>query len=284
MLRWLALSVGAVSLLVAGCSGSSGTSCGAVAPCGGDVVGSWAITSSCLSPTGMFATEKQAFFAQFCAGGASDAGGKTDAGNSAVKNDVASASWTGTWSFSATMSYTVSILATVHETFSCDDGEACTALDTEIKAAQANYTTLQSAGCSAGAGGSCTCTVEWSSLNNEAGTYGSSGTALSLAPSGGLPTAQIGYCVQGDTMHWIPTDQRRGGASLPRPGRQTAVTPSAAAPSPAELDDHPEQRAAARPRPARSPARRGRSRDRSASRSPRGSAGGARTCARSSAG
>ncbi len=212
MLRWLALTVGAVSLLVAACSGSSGTSCGAVAPCGGDVVGSWAITSSCLSPSGMFATEKQAFFTQFCAGGA---GGTTDAGSSAVKNDVASASWTGTWSFNGTMSYTVSILATVHETFSCDDGEACTALDTEIKAAQANYATLQSAGCSAGGGGGCTCSVEWSSLNNEAGTYGSSGTALSLAPAGGLPTAQIGYCVQGDTMHWIPTTSVAAGPPYP---------------------------------------------------------------------
>jgi hypothetical protein len=215
MLPRLALSVGAICLLVAGCSGSAGTSCGAVAPCGGNPVGSWSITNSCLSPSGMFATEKQAFFAQFCASGGSDAGSKTDAGASAVQNDAASASWTGTWSFNSTMSYTVSILATVHETFTCDDGEACSALDTEIKAAQAKYPTLQSAGCTAGSGGSCTCTVEWSSLNNEAGTYGSSGTALSLAPSGGLPTAQIGYCVQGDTMHWIPTDSVAGGPPYP---------------------------------------------------------------------
>lgn len=215
MLRWLALSVGAVSLLVAGCSGSSGASCGAVAPCGGNVVGSWSITGSCLSPTGMFATEKQAFFAQFCAGGTTNGGGTTDAGGSAVKNDLASVSWTGAWSFGATMSYTVSILATVHESFTCDDGEACMALDTKIKAAQANYPTLQSAACTAGAGGSCTCTVEWSSLNNETGTYGNSGTALSLAPSGGLPTAQIGYCIQGDTMHWIPTTSVAAGPPYP---------------------------------------------------------------------
>jgi hypothetical protein len=217
MLRWSALGFGAVSLLVAGCSGSPATSCGAVAPCGGEVVGSWSIVTSCLSPTGMFATEKQAFFGQFCAGGTSDAGAASDAGGtSGVKDDVASASWTGSWSFGSTMSYTVSILATVHESFTCADGETCTALDSEIKAAQANYPTLQSAGCTAGSGGaSCTCTVEWSSLNDESGTYGNSGTALSLAPSGGLPTAQIGYCVQGDTMHWIPTVSVASGPPYP---------------------------------------------------------------------
>jgi hypothetical protein len=113
------------------------------------------------------------------------------------------------------MTYTVSILATVHESFTCDDGETCATLDSEIKAAQSSYPTIQSAGCTAGGGsGVCNCTVEWASLNDESGSYINQGTALSLAAAG-LPTAQIGYCVQGNTMHWIPTDSVASGPPFP---------------------------------------------------------------------
>ena len=113
------------------------------------------------------------------------------------------------------MSYTVSILATVHESFTCDDGETCAALDGEIKTAQGSYPTIQSAGCTAGSGsGRCSCTIVWASLNGEAGTYVNQGTALSLAATG-QSTAQIGYCVQGNTMHWIPTDDVASGPPYP---------------------------------------------------------------------
>ena len=64
MRRRLALGVGAVWIMVASCSGSSGTACGQVEPCGGDVVGSWSIVGSCLSPAGMFSTDRDALFGQ----------------------------------------------------------------------------------------------------------------------------------------------------------------------------------------------------------------------------
>jgi hypothetical protein len=35
--------------LLAGCGGSSGGTCGTAAACGGAVVGTWKITSSCIS-------------------------------------------------------------------------------------------------------------------------------------------------------------------------------------------------------------------------------------------
>lgn len=209
MKRWLALGVAALGIAAASCSGSSPVACGQVTPCGGDVVGSWSIVSSCLSPTGMFAADQQRFFAQFCADTANS--------SSPVSDDQTSASWTGAWSFSSTMSYTVSILATVHESFTCNDGETCATLDSEIKAAQASYPTIQSASCAAGSGsgsGICNCTVVWASQNDESGTYVNQGTALSLAATG-LPTAQIGYCVAGNTMHWIPTDSVASGPPFP---------------------------------------------------------------------
>jgi len=207
MKRSLPLAVCALWISAASCSGGSPAACGQVTPCGGDVVGSWSIISSCLSPAGMFASDQQALFAQFCVGGPNSP--------SAVADDQTTASWTGAWSFSSTMSFTVSILATVHESFTCNDGETCAALDSEIKAAQSSNPTIQSAGCTTGSGsGSCRCTVEWASLNDESGSYVNEGTALSLAATG-LPTAQIGYCVQGSTMHWIPTDSVASGPPFP---------------------------------------------------------------------
>lgn len=156
----------------------------------------------------MFSTDRDALFGQFCAGGTSSSGD--------VKADNSTASWVGAWSFSATMTYSVSILASVHETFTCDDGETCAALDTEIKAAEGTYPTIQSAGCTAGSGGGvCNCTIEWASFNDDSGSYADNGTALSLAAASGLPTAQIGYCVEGSTMHWIPTVSVASGPPYP---------------------------------------------------------------------
>jgi hypothetical protein len=205
MMRALALGLLAVSGLAAGCSGSSGGgTCGGVDPCGGDVVGSWSIVDSCLSANGMFAADKQAFFSGFCTG----------TGTGAVSDDAATASWVGAWSFDASMAYTISILETVHESFTCNDGETCSALDTEIKTAQANTPTIQSAGCQQ-VGAACKCTVDWATFNDESGTYSAAGTAISLAPTSGLPTAPIGYCVKGNTMHWIPTPDATSGPPFP---------------------------------------------------------------------
>jgi hypothetical protein len=187
-----------------GCSGGSGNACGQVEPCGGDVVGSWSIVGSCLSPEGMFLSERQALLAGFCRMGA----------YSAVHDDKQTASWVGAWSFAETMSYSVSILATVDESFTCTNGETCDALDTELKAAETATPTLQAAACT-GTTGSCSCTVQWASFNADSGTYADSGTALSLAATTGVPTAQIGYCVQGNTMHWIPTQSVSAGPPFP---------------------------------------------------------------------
>ncbi|HEY6478274.1 MAG TPA: hypothetical protein VI456_16965, partial [Polyangia bacterium] len=191
MRRALVVGLVAISGWGAGCSGSSGQTCGGVNPCGGDVVGSWSIVDSCLSANGMFSSQKQAFFAQFCTG----------SGTGSVSDDVADASWVGAWSFDASMSYAVSILETVHESFTCSDGETCAALDTEIKSAQATTPIIQSAGCQQ-VGGACQCTVDWATFDDESGTYSAAGTAISLAPTTGAATSQIGFCVKGDTMHW----------------------------------------------------------------------------------
>jgi len=204
-MRALALGLVAVSWGLASCSGGSGgETCGNVEPCGGSVVGSWSIVESCVSASGMFSTQKQTFFSQFCA-----ANGTGD-----VSADEATASWVGAWSFDASLSYAVSILETVHESFTCSDGETCTALDTKIKAAQQATPTIQSAACQE-IGSACKCTVDWATFTDEAGTYQAAGTAISLAPTSGAPTSQIGYCVKGNSMHWIPTPDATSGPPFP---------------------------------------------------------------------
>jgi hypothetical protein len=214
MVRALALGLVAVSLGLglAGCSGTSGgQTCGAVDPCGGDVVGSWSIVDSCLSADGMFSSQKQTFFTQFCVG---NAGTSTGSASGAVRDDAGTASWVGAWSFDASMSYTVSILETVHESFICGDNETCSSLDSQIKALQQTTPTMQAAGCQQ-VGSDCKCTVDWATFNDESGSYTAAGTAISLAPTTGAPTSQIGYCVKGSTMHWIPTTDATSGPPFP---------------------------------------------------------------------
>jgi hypothetical protein len=210
-MRALALGLVAVCLGLGmglgmeGCSGTSaGGTCGGVAPCGGDVVGTWSIVDSCVSANGMFASQKQALFASFCVG----------TGTGAVSDDTGTASWAGAWVFDAGMGYAVSILETVHESFTCDDGETCSALDTKIKAAQQATPTMQAAACQQ-VGGACKCTVDWATFDDESGGYAAAGTAISLAPTTGAPTSQIGYCVKGNTMHWIPTTDATSGPPFP---------------------------------------------------------------------
>ena len=101
------------------------------------------------------------------------------------------------------MSFTQSLLITEHQSFVCQDGETCSELESQIQAAQATYP-IQSGSCTAVAGG-CRCTIVWSALSQQEGTYTSAGTKLLLTVPGNSAT-DFNYCVQGNTMHWIAQD------------------------------------------------------------------------------
>jgi hypothetical protein len=175
------------------CGGSSaGGSCGHVESCGGDVVGSWSIAQSC-GVNDAFVVPEQAFFAGFC-----------DPKNTGVVFDPGTTTWVGSWSFSSAMSFTRSILITEHQSFVCQDGEKCSDLESQIQAAQAS-SPIQSGSCTA-VGEGCRCTIVWSALTQEEGTYTSSGTKLLLTVAGASVATDFNYCVQGDTMHWIDED------------------------------------------------------------------------------
>jgi hypothetical protein len=181
-----------VTVCSMGCGGSStGGSCGQVESCGGDVIGSWSIVQSC-GVNDAFVVPEQEFFAGFCV-----------ASNPAVVFDPGTTTWVGSWSFSSAMSFTQSLLITEHQSFVCQDGETCSALEAQIQAAQAT-SPIQSGSCTA-VGGGCRCTVVWSALSQQEGTYTSAGTRLLLTVPGSSAT-DFNYCVQGNTMHWIAQD------------------------------------------------------------------------------
>jgi len=187
----LALAV-ACSLGCGGGDSSGGGSCGKLEACGGDVVGSWSIVDSC-GVTDAFVVPEQNFFAGFCSGS-----------NSGVVFDPGTTSWVGSWSFSSAMAFTQSVLITEHQSFLCQDGESCSALESQIQAAQSTYP-IQSGSCTAAAGG-CRCTIVWSAASHQEGTYASAGTKLSLTVPSSSTTTDFNYCVQGNTMHWIAQD------------------------------------------------------------------------------
>ena len=187
----LCLALAAVCSLGCESSGSTGGSCGQIEACGGDVVGSWSIGQSCgVSDT--FVVPEQEFFAGFC-----------DPSNTGAVFDPGTTTWVGSLSFSSAMAFTESLLITEHQSFVCRDGETCSELETQIQAAQATYP-IQSGSCTAVAEG-CRCTIVWSAVSQQEGTYTSAGTKLSLTVPGHSAT-DFNYCVQANTLHWIAQD------------------------------------------------------------------------------
>jgi hypothetical protein len=185
------LALAGVGALGCGSSSSGGGSCGQVESCGGDVVGSWSIAQSC-GVSDSFVVPEQQFFAGFC-----------DPTHTGAVFDPGTTTWVGSWSFSSAMSFTQSLLITEHQSFVCQDGEKCSDLESQIQAGQATYP-IQSGSCTAVSQG-CRCTIVWSALSQEEGTYTSAGTKLVLTVPGSSAT-DFNYCVQGNTMHWIDQD------------------------------------------------------------------------------
>jgi hypothetical protein len=174
------------------CGGSStGGSCGQVESCGGDVIGSWSIVQSC-GVNDAFVVAEQDFFAGFC-----------DPSNAGAIFDPGTTTWVGSWSFSSAMSFTRSLLITEHQSFVCQDGETCSALENQIQAAEAT-SPIQAGSCTA-VGGGCRCTIVWSALTEQEGTYATAGTKLLLTVPGSSAT-DFSYCVQANAMHWIDQD------------------------------------------------------------------------------
>ncbi len=165
--------------------GSDGPTCGAVAACGGAVVGRWNVTDGCVTAApdlsnvcvGITATVKFLF--------------------------------TGSASYNADLTYTQtgSNGGTVHYQFpsACIGTQTCAQVQAVLlsagSAAGMGFT-FQSAVCASGGGG-CACDATLASqAANETGTYSTTGGTLTTVHGATSDSAQ--YCVNGVTMHQMP--------------------------------------------------------------------------------
>jgi hypothetical protein len=181
-----ALFGGSVAMLLVGCGGGSGGQCAGDVTCGGNVVGTWDIISTCVSgsPTSGEGCGVQSF----------DASNLRETGSITFDND-------GTYSVTFVVSgkveetITESCLSNGAISITCDDFN--TLLQTSVmKSADG---AIASASCH-GVSVSCACSFEFATKTmTESGTYIASGGTVTTTASGGSPEAQ-GYCVQGSIM------------------------------------------------------------------------------------
>jgi hypothetical protein len=182
----------ALSLAAAGCGGDGGGggACG-VTPCGGDVVGTWQASSSCVDQ----ATLNMEFLAGImgsCPSASLGNVGLTPSGSVAFTADMM---FTGT----------ISVDSTIPIIFpaACTNGASCADL-TAVLQALVGSNGITSATCVGS--GACTCTVAqtFDSIN-DTGTWATSGTTLTI--TGAASGAQANpYCVQGSSLHLLEFD------------------------------------------------------------------------------
>lgn len=175
----------ALAMTAGACGGSSGGSCGKVEPCGGDPVGLWKVTGSCVNSAALMSTVAEGFNGS-CPG--------------ATISNVSVAS-SGTLSVNADMSYEISgdqsVKFTVNVPASCLNGATCADLSAQL---QSDFPGASCTGAS-----SCACALSEDTPQTDSGTYTVSGTALVIeSPSQGESTQS--FCVQGNTLHFIDVD------------------------------------------------------------------------------
>ena len=185
--RWLFLT--GVVFAVSSCGGGSGGFCGASQTCGGDVLGTWKVTSSC------FAAAPGAFADMDCPTLKVDVSGLTVSGTdtfNADKTEQTNASYHG----SITLTYPGSCLASSGSAPNCD---LLTANVTAELSAPTNDTPFKSATCKASGGGcACTFSPEANAITT-VDTYSTMGAVLTETDNKGKVT-QSTYCVSGKMM------------------------------------------------------------------------------------
>lgn len=181
--------LGALSAFVgAGCGGGGdGGSCG-VAPCGGNLEGTWTFTGGCLNEAAL----AEEFAVDECP-------------TATISNtDVAQ---TGTATFTATgytLQGTLSVSFSLNIPASCYQPLTCADVNTLIQQEFAGNDSFQSVSCSGSGTCSCRFTGAQQALG-ETGTYTVSGNSFTATSTGGVVTTQD-YCVQGNTAHFVEVE------------------------------------------------------------------------------
>lgn len=201
-----------IAAAATGCGGGggggddTGGACGEVAPCGGDIVGTWAPAGSCVSPAPFLRT-LGAQLGLTCPAGRPTTLGPSTVGRRISTSLAADGTYTGSSELSGSLN--VDIPA------SCLDGGTCVDLDAAFRAMIDPARGIVEAGCTGAA--TCACSLVESASSSEAGTYTTSGSILQTVNADGTAT-QTDYCVRGTRLHFINLD-----TDAPRPEGEAAI-------------------------------------------------------------
>lgn len=181
-----------LALVASGCGGTAddeAASCGDTSECGGDIVGQWKITSSCLDLAGTDVSESMN-----CPGLTSEAKEVGMSGTVAYNRDL---------TFQANVTMTGSLAVNVPA--ACLTQGAITLTCEQLRqslAASAADNGFESVSCSGSSG--CSCTLKLiPQVQTTSGTYSTAGGKVTQLEAGGTPD-QNSYCVKGSTLTLSP--------------------------------------------------------------------------------
>jgi hypothetical protein len=170
-------------------SSCGGGSCGKVQPCGGNVVGSWKASGSCVN---------SASFSSVLGMGCVGTTGSAHLSVSGTVNYNADMTYAAALTESGTVSITLPPACRMQGAITL----TCSQTDQQVKAnlaASANAA-FETVSCS-GSDASCTCRVTVTNLPmSDAGTFSTSGTMLTMT------SGTTDYCVTGNELHLISVD------------------------------------------------------------------------------
>jgi hypothetical protein len=176
----------------AGCGGGSADACGQVPPCGGDIVGTWTLTSTC--------TTRPVLPVKLC-----DAA--TVAHSSFDVSGKATFGADQTFDISLTESGSIEVSVPASCLGPGDRTQACIQITPTVPTGVA-------ARC-VESGDGCLCTFLLAAHDvAETGTYATTGTGLTAVPAGGLIDG-ASYCVAGGRLHLVSLDSSAAGSGAP---------------------------------------------------------------------
>jgi hypothetical protein len=189
---FLAMMVGAGSSCSSDSVGTprsvdAGTGCGAFAPCGGSLVGTWSLTSQCLNVDELTLSAQQGFFcpqAQVAAASASVSGTVTFGGDN---------------SFTLAEDRTSSM--TIDFPIACTGGYPCDYFGAYIALFEPSGTSFTCSGTE-----TCVCSQNSAGTVTDSGTYVRSGTDVTLNSATGSSPMTSAYCVVDTTLHLLSVD------------------------------------------------------------------------------
>ena len=179
------IGLGAFYLTACGSSSDSGGGCGTESACGGDVVGTWQVSSSCL------AVDASSMMGSMgCPGATTSASGTKITGTITYSADK---------TFTSNLTTSGSLVITLPASCLTQQGVTVTCAQLQQALNGTMNATFSSATCTE-SGGGCACSVALNAVtSNETGTYSTSGGVLTQTDTSGIPD-DSNYCVQGGQL------------------------------------------------------------------------------------